>query len=312
MVSGAGGATGSAGSASGSLDAGGLTSCVALRAPALQGLHLVVDESAAMLVPNDLWSPLGEALDAFVVSDQASHMELGVEFFQGACDPSAYAQPTLPMAPAGGQQAALDAAMSARTHGPGAATTLALQGALGQAQAWAMSSKGSAGVLLISGSEPTACAGSAASAASAAAEGLTGTPPVPTYVIALHARTSLDGIARAGGTGASLAVSDPAGKQSVLDAMQAVAARAACEYALPADATQYLPDRVNLQVTAGGTTTTVARVTDVQACDPTQGGWYYDDPQSPKRIIACPQTCSQVSKGGTVEIVFGCASKTQP
>lgn len=175
-----------------------------------------------------------------------------------------------------------------------------------------MSSKSSAGVLLISGSEPTACAGSAATAANAAASGLGGTPAVPTYVIALHARTSLDGIARAGGTGASLAVSDPAAKQALLEAMQTVAARAACEYTLPAEAAPYLPDRVDLELTLGATTTTIARVADAQACDPTQGGWYYDDAQSPKRIIACQQTCSQVSNGGEVEIVFGCATRAQP
>jgi hypothetical protein len=307
-----GGGSAAAPMASGAAGSGTAKACVALRTPVRLGLHLVVDESAAMVVPNDLWSPLGEALDAFVVSDQASGIELGVQFFQGGCDPSAYAQPSVPIAPAGGQQAALDAAMGARTHWPGAATTLALQGGLDQARAWTQSSKGNAGVLLISGSEPTACSGSAATAASAAASGLSGTPAVPTYVVALNAQASLDSIARSGGTGASIAVSNPASTQALLEAMQSVAARAGCEYALPAEAVQYVPDRVNLELTQGGATTTIARVADAQACDPAQGGWYYDDPQAPRRIIACQQTCAQVSKGGNVEIVFGCTTGVGP
>jgi hypothetical protein len=44
-------------------------------------------------------------------------------------------------------------------------------------------------------------------------------------------------------------------------------------------------------------------------CDAT-GGWYYDDPQSPTKIILCPATCAHVqgSSTGRVSVKFGCAT----
>jgi hypothetical protein len=40
------------------------------------------------------------------------------------------------------------------------------------------------------------------------------------------------------------------------------------------------------------------------------GGWYYDDPQSPTKIILCPTTCEHVQGGamGSVSVKFGCAT----
>jgi hypothetical protein len=286
--------------------------CAALRTRVQLGLHLVVDESASMVFPNDLWSPLGNALGRFFASDQAARMQLGIEFFQGACDPAAYATPSLPIAPAAGQQPALGAAMQARTHGPGAATALALSGALDQARQWSMSNQGYAAVMLISGSEPTACLGSTTTAAGVASSALTTMPAVPTYVVALRGLPSLDRIAQAGGTGQARVVSDPTAEQALLETMQVAASQAGCQYGLPAAATSYLPDRINLELTQGGTTTIVPHVASAQDCDPALGGWYFDDPQSPKRVVACDASCKRVAQGGDLDLVFGCASVSKP
>jgi hypothetical protein len=80
----------------------------------------------------------------------------------------------------------------------------------------------------------------------------------------------------------------------------------ACEYTLPDSATPYLPDHVNLEHTREGQRRSVPRVAGPEDCDLLQGGFYYDDPQNPTRIIACPSTCARIVQGGVVEIVLGC------
>jgi hypothetical protein len=99
------------------------------------------------------------------------------------------------------------------------------------------------------------------------------------------------------------------GLQPVVDASTR---GASCEYALPADAAPYLPDQLNLELTRDATTTRVARVSDASACDPLLGGWYYDDPRSPTRMLACEQSCTQAGSDGQVQLVFGCSTVTRP
>jgi hypothetical protein len=41
------------------------------------------------------------------------------------------------------------------------------------------------------------------------------------------------------------------------------------------------------------------------------GGWYYDNPQNPTKIIMCPTTCDEV-QGGKVTVVFGCETLVGP
>jgi hypothetical protein len=272
------------------------------------GLHLVVDESVSMVFPNDLWTPLGNALDGLLASDRAARMQLGVEFFQGACEPSAYATPSLPIAAAAEQQPRLEAAMNARTHGLGAATAPALAGALDQARQWSTESPGHAAVMLITGSEPMSCPGSAMNAPDVVASGLAASPAVPTYVIALRALPSLDRIAEAGGTSQARLVSDPTAAPALLEALQLAATQAACELTLPDAVTPYLPDRINLELTQGTTSELVTRVPNAQACDPVNGGWYFDDAQSPKRVVTCDASCKRITDGGQPELVLGCAT----
>jgi hypothetical protein len=45
-----------------------------------------------------------------------------------------------------------------------------------------------------------------------------------------------------------------------------------------------------------------------------KGGWYYDDPANPTKIIMCPTTCAalQGDVGGKVEVIFGCETVIKP
>ncbi len=65
---------------------------------------------------------------------------------------------------------------------------------------------------------------------------------------------------------------------------------------------------VNLLYTpSGGTGSYVPNVPNLAGCPP-GGGWYYDDPNNPMRLIACPSTCATLTADttGTVSVAFGC------
>jgi hypothetical protein len=85
----------------------------------------------------------------------------------------------------------------------------------------------------------------------------------------------------------------------------------ACEYELPESAGPYLPDHVNLEHTREGQRRSVPRVDGAENCDLLEGGFYYDDPLNPTRLIACPSTCARILQGGVVEIVLGCPTLTR-
>ena len=66
--------------------------------------------------------------------------------------------------------------------------------------------------------------------------------------------------------------------------------------------------RVNLRYTAiGGAEETIGWVPDQTRCDDARGGWYFDDPGAPSRLIACARSCAELTEnGGEVKVVVGC------
>jgi hypothetical protein len=62
---------------------------------------------------------------------------------------------------------------------------------------------------------------------------------------------------------------------------------------------------------AGGVQQSVGHVTNVGACAGVTGGWYYDDPLVPTKVLVCAQTCSAIQAVADVRVsfVFGCATK---
>jgi hypothetical protein len=93
-------------------------------------------------------------------------------------------------------------------------------------------------------------------------------------------------------------------------------AQTSCEWELPPAPVGQLLDlsTVNVRYTSpSGFASNLGNVASGADCAMFQQGWYYDDPSKPKKIIACPQTCSAVQAGGTaakVDVLFGC--KTRP
>lgn len=86
----------------------------------------------------------------------------------------------------------------------------------------------------------------------------------------------------------------------------------ACDLTIPVPASGTLdPGAVNVQVTAGGATTKLAKVPDAAGCG-AGPGWYYDSELDPKKVILCPSSCADANKvvgaakGGAIEVLFGC------
>jgi hypothetical protein len=142
----------------------------------------------------------------------------------------------------------------------------------------------------------------------AAAEGLMGSPSIPTYVLGMGlSLTSLNDIARAGGTGQAFLV-DPNSRQALAQGLNAIRGAAVpCDYVLP-NGGNIDPTKVNVDFTPpGGKPTRLPNVGDASRCS-ASGGWYYDNPQAPRRAILCPDRCSSsnVPIGGQVDVVLGC------
>jgi hypothetical protein len=144
-----------------------------------------------------------------------------------------------------------------------------------------------------------------------AATGLTGGPEVPTYVLAVAGgdalKVGLDSIAVAGGTTEAINA-DPASLAAVFNQIRTQElATLPCEYSLPAAYVKN-PDPGKVNLTFGDAP--LGRVEDEAACAAsTEGGWYYDDPANPTRIIACGTTCESfkvAAQGTTVDIALGC------
>lgn len=93
-------------------------------------------------------------------------------------------------------------------------------------------------------------------------------------------------------------------------------AELSCEYDIPPPPMGEAldPNKVNVNFTpGGGASTPILRVDNPGACG-MLGGWYYDDPAKPTKIIMCPSTCStlKADKMGKVDVLFGCETVVKP
>jgi hypothetical protein len=164
-------------------------------------------------------------------------------------------------------------------------------------------------IVLATDGEPNDCSSDVAAVSAIAASGLSGSPRIETYVIGIGNIAGLNQIAAAGGTGQALIVdADPnVASQQFLDAMNAIRGRAVpCDYSMPPQGVS-TPQLVNIEFSAPGVATqSVPNVTSQAGCG--NGGWFYDDPSNPNRIVTCPETCNVISTtpGATVGVIVGC------
>jgi hypothetical protein len=294
------------------------------------------------------WNKATGALKAFFADPESAELGVALGFFpEGQCaeaadtqgipeDPNlrnvdACATPIVDLgslsadaAPADEQEAALIAAIDERTPNNGTPMHPALEGALKWAtdKVTADPSQRTVVVLVTDGA-PFGCQPHPGTenvnedvavlvdmAAKAYAE-----HGIFTYVIGLQGSFEwiVNDIAAAGGTGQAVLVNDSSTHDALLAALQGIKEQhVECEIEVPASGPggdPIDPGKVNVAYTAGGMgePTALGQVADAGACGES-GGWYYDNPSAPSKILICGATCDSIQgdNGAKLDIVLGC------
>ena len=269
-------------------------------------IYMMVDDSGSMLL---WWQPTIEAIAAFFNDPASAGIGVGVQFFGQSCDVASYARPAVPIAALPGNVAALQQAFPPIPLDQ-TATLPALQGAIVHARQWSIEHPDAKTiVLLVTDGLPEECNSTIESVAQAAREGFIGTPSITTYVVGIGDIDALDKFAAEGGSQKALITAPGAGAELVKALNTIRGAALPCDFALPASAAAGMQvGQVNLRYEdAGGQQRIIGAVRDQKSCNPTQGGWYFDDPGAPKRLVACERSCSDMNAGGgTVKVLLGC------
>lgn len=242
------------------------------------------------------------------------------------CRPATYAAPAAEIAELPGAQAELISVI--KTAKPEGLTPSgpALQGAIDQAvsRAQAHPERQVVAVLATDGL-PTLCDPVAIpDVAALAAAGRRLAPAISTFVIGVFgaddtaAPANLNTIAQSGGTNKAFIV-DTQGdvQQQFRDALNQIRASGlSCELAVPeAEPGKTLDyDKVNVSFDSGSGPTDLLNWPDAAGCG-AEGGWYYDVAPAdgtPRRIVACPTTCTAFGKTdmGSVQIKLGCKTRS--
>jgi hypothetical protein len=296
-------------------------------------LYILLDQSGSMKEEGDRWTPVTDAIRAFVNAPESEGVRVALQYFalgetdEEKCEADTYAAPEVNTAlPAGAAEVegslsahdfpASECCSNDNVHS-GTPTRPAVEGATRWLEAWLSTNPEQAGALLLAtdGNPSEVCEGNSvedvtaeiSSAASMATR---------TYVIGIGHEENLQDWAEAGGSGKPPFIVDGTGDRTeleFLDALRTIRGSAlACDYAVP-EGPRTDRDRVNVQYgsAASGQPVTLLRVSAAQECDPAVAGWYYADVAGEARIELCPQTCTEISADahGRVDIVVGCATR---
>jgi hypothetical protein len=285
------------------------------------------------------WDMARQAMIAFADTPGAAGSKLGLTVFPpdpntgDQCLPSSYA-PIVPIALLPGNGTAIKDALVTRSTTGSTPMRGALQGGVDAMRTFLTQNPNEEGVIiLVTDGDPGACTGdtvsNVVSVAQASAAGGAGAPRVRTFVVGMEGATfsNLDQIAQAGqgapkafnATG-STADGGVSSQQQLLDALDAIRSGAlGCEYVVPqpeASKGEVDPLSVTINFTAGKNDppTEIKRVDSPDKCGATTGGFYYDDPVHPKRIVLCPASCDGVKKGtaeAKMDVVLGCIKEVK-
>lgn len=85
--------------------------------------------------------------------------------------------------------------------------------------------------------------------------------------------------------------------------------RLACQWEIPSapQGETFDAKETNVQLSLDGHTEQLGKAPSVADCG-ARDGWYYDSDAAPRRVIACPSTCSriQLAQDAQVRVLFGC------
>lgn len=303
--------------------------------PVPLAMLLVMDRSGSMSSPstNSKWDQARTAMIGFADTKGAAGTKLGLTVFPpdpGAgdqCTPASY-KPVVPIALLPGNGPAIKDALLTRSTTGSTPMAGGMQGGVDAMKDFLAKNPNEEGVIiLVTDGDPGACTGdTVANVTNIVSTAAKGSPRVRTFVVGMDGATfaNLDAIAKAGegapkafnasGTGAG-GVSP---QQQLLDALESIRSGAlGCEYLLPVpDPSKGIldPGTVEIEFTAGKNDPAqkFRRVPSATDCGATSGGFYYDDPVAPKRLILCPASCEAVKKGTSdakMDVVLGCIKR---
>lgn len=305
----------------------GATANEAVIAPV--SMFIVFDKSGSMK-DNGKWVNTTAALDAFFKDPASAGLRVGLRFFpDSGCDSStcslqkcseplvAPAPLTVDAAPVDAQEDALLNAVASKA--PGGDTPMFA--ALGGAEKWAtdyvaLHPNEKAVVILVTDGEPNGCNNSIDAIAKEAADARV--LGVYTYAIGLAGsnEAQMNQIAMAGGADKAFLVGNANANAELLAALKSIQGTAvACEFQMPKsdNGKPVDPTKVNVDYRPGGDGAPVSfgQVASLADCTQQKGGWYYDDPQAPAKILLCPSTCDAVQSDpkAKIEVLLGCATK---
>ena len=267
------------------------------------------------------WDALHAAVQSFTRNPDAASIRAGIGFFSlsgGAddaldCNSGGYATPSVPIGLISEVGTDLAAAMDRITPGGLTPTVPALEGAISYARSWAQANPGRATtVVLVTDGFPTQCDNAPEHISAAAQSGYESPEHIRTFVIGVGdvAKFNLDNYARAGGSKSAYLTDAGDVTTTFVDALNNITNRAlACEYQLPPPPDGMKLDTTKVQVVyspASGAPEEVPSISSFSACAKNpNGGWYYDNADSPSKITVCPCTCARL-QAGRVDVRLGC------
>ncbi len=309
-------------------DSGVPQKCVALDAVAQHSMldvFVTLDRSSSMRLEtaNGLTKAraIRNALAEFYVDPASAGIGVAEAFFPvqenaGSCDPADYATQVVDVGVLPGARPQLVLALDMQTPDGGTPTLPALQGALQAAGAWQDAHTGDkAIVLLATDGTPTSCNAAIPAVVAAAKAGVKN--GVQTYVVGVFApyekssaESALGQIAQGGGTDhAFIVTTDTSVSSELVVTFNKIRNKAdECEYSIPWPSQGGI-DPLSLAVSARGVS--IARVDSAAACDPLNGGFYFDRNPAPgvlpHRVILCPVTCGS-NPPGSVHMQGECSA----
>lgn len=293
-------------------------------------MYVTFDRSGSMQ-DNNKWENATNALRAFVMDPSLAGSEMALRFFpenncgeDNNCNASTCAMPkvnadelTADSAPMDAQEQALINAINGT--GPDGDHT-PIYAALAGGVQWATQYQTTNPhrkivVLLVTDGQPNGCNENIGAIAGLAGNGYAS--GIVTYAVGLQgsAESDMNEIAQAGGSGQGYFIGNANAEQDLLAALQEIRGeQIACDLLVPTPTDgDFDATLVNVEFTnSSAMTQTIGNVANQAACG-TGGGWYYDDPANPTRIILCPASCDtvQADELGKLEILLGCATIPQ-
>jgi hypothetical protein len=296
-------------------------------------IYIMFDQSGSML--NDVGGmtrlqAIQRAAEQFLRDPASNGIGVGIGYFgflpigNTSCDVATYDKPDVAISL---DHESVIASLNSRMPTGETPTAAALRGACTYAKAaHKMNPSRALSILLMTDGKPEApvscgtggCCPTLSDATQAAAECAAGSQGIPTYVLGVGPELqNLNDIAKAGATKSAYLVGDKDVTVNVLTALNAIrgAAVIPCDLEIPpannGGALDY--GQVNVVYSTSGCNFQPAFYVASEAkCDAT-GGWYYDDPNAPKRVKLCPSTCDEISRpGAALRFSVGCQSLPPP